>query len=168
MKDHRTPAAGDALLNPCVLLAIAVLIVNDHVFKAAWPGWWTGKLSDFAGALFFPLLIQAGIELSQWAAGRYRGPSRRVLFAGMAVTAALFLVTELSSAGADVVENVAALGNPVFAGSPRLTPDIGDLSALVVLAFAYRIGMARIPGDAFRDGSPRGDGAAYKLLASGG
>jgi hypothetical protein len=141
LSDERAPSAGDALLNPCVLGAIAVLIVNDHVFKAAWPGWWTGKLSDFAGALFFPLLIQAAVELGLRAAGKYDGPSRTALLSGIVITALLFIVTELSAAGAAAV---ASVGEVVFSGSHRLTPDAADLAALVMLVVAYRVGAARL------------------------
>src|SRR5262245_58340441 len=45
------------IVHPAALLAIAVLVANDHVLKDAWPGWLTGKLSDFAGLTFFPLLL---------------------------------------------------------------------------------------------------------------
>ena len=37
------------LVSPWFLGAVALLVLNDHVFKAAWPGLITGKLSDFAG-----------------------------------------------------------------------------------------------------------------------
>ena len=47
------------LLHPVSLAAIALLIVNDHVLKAAWPGLVTGKLSDVAGLVFFPLFLAA-------------------------------------------------------------------------------------------------------------
>ena len=36
---------------PFFLLAIALLALNDHVLKQRYPGWWTGKLSDFAGVV---------------------------------------------------------------------------------------------------------------------
>jgi hypothetical protein len=45
------------LLHPVALVAIALLLVNDHVLKQAYPGWLTGKLSDFAGLVMFPLLV---------------------------------------------------------------------------------------------------------------
>jgi hypothetical protein len=45
------------LLHPIALAALAILIVNDHVLKDLWPGVVTGKLSDFAGLVFFPLLV---------------------------------------------------------------------------------------------------------------
>jgi len=38
---------------------MVILGLNDHVLKAAWPGLVTGKLSDFAGLVFFPLFIEA-------------------------------------------------------------------------------------------------------------
>lgn len=47
------------LLHPVALAALAVLIVNDRFLKAAWPSWWTGKLSDVAGMTFFPVLLAA-------------------------------------------------------------------------------------------------------------
>ena len=40
----RPRTAGDALLSPLPCLAIALLLLNDHVLKAAWPGPVTGKL----------------------------------------------------------------------------------------------------------------------------
>src|SRR5690242_17575868 len=43
------PFPGSAMLHPLVLGAVAVLILNDHLLKARWPSWWTGKLSDVAG-----------------------------------------------------------------------------------------------------------------------
>lgn len=64
--------AGDALLHPVALVAIALLIANDHIFKQAWPGVLTGKLSDFAGLGFFPLLLHAAWE---WATAIVRRPS---------------------------------------------------------------------------------------------
>ncbi len=37
------------LARPWFLVAVALLALNDHVFKTAWPGWVTGKLSDVSG-----------------------------------------------------------------------------------------------------------------------
>ncbi len=41
--------------------AVFLLLLNDHVLKASTilPQWLTGKLSDFAGLFFFPLLLVA-------------------------------------------------------------------------------------------------------------
>lgn len=51
------------LRHPLTVLAIAVLVLNDHVFKALTPSWLTGKLSDFAGLFFFPFVLAAGLSL---------------------------------------------------------------------------------------------------------
>ena len=39
--------------------AVAVLVVNDHALKAAWPGLVTGKLSDVAGSAMMGTLLTA-------------------------------------------------------------------------------------------------------------
>ena len=54
--------AKDALRwlgSPVTAGALAVLALNDHLLKQAWPGPVTGKLSDVAGLVFFPLLVRA-------------------------------------------------------------------------------------------------------------
>jgi hypothetical protein len=60
----RHPAPGAALLHPLTLSALFTLALNDHVLKHACPGWWTGKLSDFAGVLLLPLFAHALLELA--------------------------------------------------------------------------------------------------------
>jgi hypothetical protein len=47
------------LLHPVALFALVVLVVNDHVLKAQFPGVITGKLSDFAGMIVAPLVLVA-------------------------------------------------------------------------------------------------------------
>lgn len=39
------------------------MLLNDHLFKTWWPGWWTGKLSDAAWALFFPFFVALAASL---------------------------------------------------------------------------------------------------------
>ena len=62
------------LLHPVVAAAVVVLLLNDHLFKAAAPGLATGKASDFAGLLFFPLLLVAAWEVAIGLMGRWHGP----------------------------------------------------------------------------------------------
>lgn len=45
------------LAHPIGVAAVALLALNDHVLKAAFPGFVTGKLSDVAGMIFFPLFL---------------------------------------------------------------------------------------------------------------
>jgi hypothetical protein len=51
--------AGNAisLAHPAFALALALLLANDFVLKAAYPGWVTGKLSDFAGLFVLPYFL---------------------------------------------------------------------------------------------------------------
>lgn len=46
-------------MHPWPLLAVTLMIFNDHFFKVAFGSWWTGKLSDFAGIFFFPVFLCA-------------------------------------------------------------------------------------------------------------
>ncbi|MCS6899086.1 MAG: hypothetical protein RMJ98_05375, partial [Myxococcales bacterium] len=48
-----------ALHHPIPLLAVGILLLNDHGLKGStwFPGWFTGKLSDAAGLFFFPILL---------------------------------------------------------------------------------------------------------------
>lgn len=44
------------LARPWFFVAVATLALNDHLFKAAFPGWVTGKLSDVAGLVVLATL----------------------------------------------------------------------------------------------------------------
>ena len=61
---HRVP--GDLLLHPVALLATALVILNDRVLKPEMPGVVSGKLSDFAGLVYFPLFVVAVLEGLRW------------------------------------------------------------------------------------------------------
>lgn len=41
-----------------VLLSFVILVVNDEWAKQAYPGWMTGKISDFAGLFLFALILR--------------------------------------------------------------------------------------------------------------
>ena len=62
-----------ALGHPLSLGAVALLLLNDHVLKQAFPSILTGKLSDFAGLFFFPFLLAVLVGLTGWGAKRPRG-----------------------------------------------------------------------------------------------
>lgn len=94
--------------SPGFLACVAVLVLNDHLLKGAFPGWWTGKLSDVAG-----VLVAATV------AGALIGPRR-----GISIVAALFVMLK-------VVPGVAELVSPALGGVTRR--DETDLIALVAL-----------------------------------
>jgi hypothetical protein len=149
---------GDALLHPAPLLAITLLVVNDHVLKAAWPGVVTGKLSDVAGLFFFPLLLVAIAEVTASFLKHRQILSPRHLQAAVAATALVFtgvkLVPEVNATMAWLLGAAQRLGGLALGGaSPSITPvsiarDPTDLVALPVLAVAFAIGMRR-----YREGS---------------
>lgn len=74
-----------ALLHPVTLVALATLLVNDHVLKWTWPGWITGKLSDVAGLILAPIVLAAVIRASR----------RGHLLVCAAVTAAVFAAVKV-------------------------------------------------------------------------
>lgn len=47
------------LLHPVFLICLLLLLVNDFAWKYQYPNWFTGKLSDFAGLVIFPVLFSA-------------------------------------------------------------------------------------------------------------
>jgi hypothetical protein len=49
------------LVHPVTLVALVVLLVNDHVLKDRYPGPVTGKLSDVAGLIVFPPVLALGL-----------------------------------------------------------------------------------------------------------
>jgi hypothetical protein len=152
------PQAGDALLHPLAIGAVAVLVVNDHLLKAAYPGLVTGKLSDVAGLVFFPLLLVGLAEVVLAAAGRWTAPSQAALRAAVVLTACLFAAAKATAAGA--LAAGIALGilrwapgalAAVLAGSPvpgfgpaAVTVDPTDLLALPALLAALAVGGARV------------------------
>lgn len=78
-----------------VVLAIGLLVLNDHVLKAAWPGVATGKLSDACGLAFFPVLLGSAWELSTRAL-----ISRRAAVVAVVATGLVFAATKTLPAAA--------------------------------------------------------------------
>ena len=99
-KDAR-PIAADGMLHPVAWIAAALLVLNDHVLKAAWPGTVTGKLSDVAGLALFPLLLQGVWELLQRARVGRTVRSRSVFFLAAALTAVGFTLVKVVPACAE-------------------------------------------------------------------
>ena len=153
----RRPIPGDALLQPLALGAIAVLLLNDHVLKAVAPGLVTGKLSDVAGLVFFPLLLVAIAELALAAAGRWRGPDVRLVTVAVAATGIAFAAVKLLPGAETLYEQVLGVAQwPVRllaglipgggASGPvpvDLTRDPTDLLALAALCIPMEIGARR-------------------------
>lgn len=53
------PATGGSLSHPLVFAAALLVLVNDVWLRAAFPGWWTGKLSDVGWLVLVPVALAA-------------------------------------------------------------------------------------------------------------
>lgn len=115
-----------ALAHPTSVLALVVLVLNDHVLKEAWPGWVTGKLSDVAGLVVFPLLLAVPL-----AAVRVR----RSLPVALAVAGGGFVFCKTSALGAAWTSSLWSL----FGTPTHIRADVTDLLALPALWVAWRI-----------------------------
>lgn len=116
-----------------------LLVVNDHVLKGHWPGWVTGKLSDFAGLAMFPMLLTSLIALFI-PVGRARAlkEGRAVLMVS-AVVAIVFVLINVSETASTTYEGVLGAmrrsvstiaGGSWATSSPRNTVDPTDLIAV--------------------------------------
>jgi hypothetical protein len=108
----------DVLISPGFVLGLALLLANDFVLKDAWPGFVTGKLSDFAGLFVFALF---------WAALLPRHASTVYL-----LTAAAWVLWKSPAAQPPIYAwNV----TPLF--DVARVVDYTDIAALVVLPASY-------------------------------
>ena len=164
------PAPGSAMLHPITLAAVALLILNDHVFKAQWPSWWTGKLSDVAGLAMFPLLLQGLWEHLGTRDREDFEPSRAVLHGCVLLTGLCFSVIQVSELAGDGWRyGLGLLQWPVRAAwafltdtpwNPRVLPvahvvDAEDLLTLPALLVALKVGGQRCaPRAVSRVGAP--------------
>ena len=154
---HAIPRPGDGLLHPVALPALALLLVNDHVLKTAWPSVVTGKLSDVAGLVVAPLALQSAWEIGLWGAGRWDGPSSRVLAVAIIAVAIAFVAVQVWAPATDLYRSGlgAALGSfralaTILTGAPSASivpvqaiADAEDLLALPAVAVTWWVGRRR-------------------------
>jgi hypothetical protein len=119
------------LAHPISALGLVTLTLNDHVFKAAWPGPVTGKLSDFAGMLMFPPLLASVLALAL-----PRLPVRPLALTSLVLTGLAFAAAKGFTAGAEVAEALwsVARGPSQFLADPT---DLIALPALLLSGWAF-------------------------------
>jgi len=112
------------LLHPVAVIALVVLVANDHVWKYSHPGWLTGKLSDVAGLIVFPLVLCAAL--------RVVSTSERLLGGCVAATMIVFALVKLWAPATHACEwAMGWLQAPFSSVTPtRLVRDPTDLLAL--------------------------------------
>jgi len=146
----RALPAGE-FLHPIPLAALALLAVNDHVLKGA--GWLpaavTGKLSDAAGFVFFPLLCTAVLDTLLWGIARLGAPvdfslRRWKLWLSLAATAGLMSAIKLSAPAAHAVaELLGAVGfQSIIVADPQ---DLWTLPALLIPLLVGHAEIRRVP-----------------------
>jgi hypothetical protein len=112
----------------------------------------TGKVSDFAGLLFFPLFLQAAVEVVSSLLRRWRAPDERVLLVAVALTGVVFasiktfpIANEVAASGLGLAQFlVGRLTTPAAVPhAVSIALDPRDLIALPMLALAYAVGLRR-------------------------
>lgn len=152
------PVPGDGLLHPVALVALIVLVANDHVLKAAWGGLVTGKLSDAAGLVLAPLVAQALWEVGRRSLRRPWGPSHATVVVAIVLVGAGFAAANTLEPAAAVYRvglgllqwPFAALAALMTSGEPRgpspvlFVRDPWDLLTLPALAVPLVLGYRRV------------------------
>lgn len=135
--DARVPPRDGAsvalawLGHPATVLALVVLVVNDHVLKAAFPGPLTGKLSDVAGLVLAPPLVAVLLTLAV-----PRLPVHTAVVVGLVSVGAGFAVVKSSGYAAEVASaGWTALAGPSVVRADRT--DLLTLPALVLSAWSW-------------------------------
>ena len=109
------------LLHPIALGSIALLLINDHYLKLHHPSWVTGKLSDVAGLVFFPLLLAAIVRV-------------RVETAAVA-TAIVFALVKTVPAATEIYRHGLGLVQLAIGGDGTPVEAVTDPSDLLALPF---------------------------------
>lgn len=120
--------AAGWLSRPACVVAVVVLLLNDHVLKAAYGAWWTGKLSDVAGLVFAPALVAVAVG----AVATHLSPER-VRQVSVGLVALVFTLVKVTVWGADA----ASAAWTVAAGPSVILRDATDLVALPALALSW-------------------------------
>lgn len=115
--ETRSPALA-WLGHPLTVTAVVVLLLNDHLLKPLWPGALSGKLSDVAGLIVAPPLLDLLV----------RRPRLSILVTGVA-----FTLVKTTAVGAALASQAWTL----VWGPSRVLADPVDLVALPALYAAW-------------------------------
>lgn len=129
-------------LHPLPLGAALLMAVNDHYLKYLYPGVLTGKLSDFLGCFYFPLLILGIVVIAEASLNlRTRLSFRTQLLICILLTDVLFLSVKISPVWKEwIVMHFSRVLFPI-----SVTTDPTDLIALSMNPLTYLWGKKHAP-----------------------
>ena len=131
-------ASLEMLASPASLIAIATLLINDHLLKPFAPSVVTGKLSDLAGLYFAPLVVLVSVFAVSF--GRLERRPIAVARVVYLLVAGIFAALKLGEATASpLLSLLSGFGFPV-----AITVDPTDLIALGVLPLSFAGWSARL------------------------
>lgn len=124
--------------NAPVLLAITLFAANNTWLKFAYPGWLTGKLSDFLFCFFFPLYCSALLGLiAPWVV------RVRVYLGALVALGSFVAMKTLPLFSARVTELLSYISGLAGLGQSTNIVDSTDLIAIPVIAISVIFGCGR-------------------------
>lgn len=115
------------LTHPFVLMTLLLTAVNDHYLKYKFSNLLTGKISDFTGLFFFPLLLCALFEFIKAPAHQHKILNQKQIILFIIITDFLFIICKYTALREHLI---VVLGVQIVA-------DYSDLWALSVNGFTY-------------------------------
>ncbi len=131
-----TSSWASVLVHPLPLASVGVLALNDHLLKGSGllPSWLTGKLSDFAGLFFFPMLLFVGARGAERLFSRtFPLSPQRLAMSSALLTGAVFCAVKLFPQANALIARVWG----------RMWMDPSDLWALSVLPLSLAFMLKR-------------------------
>ncbi|KAB1934779.1 hypothetical protein F8271_22560 [Micromonospora sp. ALFpr18c] len=122
------PTTLSWLCHPTTVIALVLLLVNDHVLKQTFPGPLTGKLSDVAGLVHAPALVAVLLTLLV-----PRLAPRAAALVGLVSVGAGFAAVKSIGYAAELASSAWT----VLAGPSLVRADRTDLLTLPALALAW-------------------------------
>jgi len=139
MDDRTLRKALRLSIHPVTLVAIGLLLINDHLLRRIWPSALTGKLGDFAWLFFIPLLLAVLVALVLPG----RGP-RRAAAVGWLAFGSVAVVFVAAKTVPVAHETIVALAERVLGFTVGWRRDPTDLVGLIALVASAAL-WARTP-----------------------
>lgn len=115
------------LTHPLVLTTLILTALNDHYLKYKFSNLLTGKISDFAGLFFFPLLLCALFEFIKAPTRQHKILNQKQIILFSTITDFLFIICKYTTLREYLIVVLRV----------QIVPDYSDLWALSVNGLTY-------------------------------